>query len=239
MPYVEEIVIAGRVKEVHRYYSARYLKKNIQRSKNNLPTRDAMKLINERRSERSLGWLINTNFAKDDIHLVLTYRKDERPDIKTASKHLKAYLRKMRDAYRKDDKEFKYIVVTEYENKAIHHHLVINYIEWKKVSNLWSYGRPKVTHLDGTGRYNDLAAYLIKETKKTIRKNEGGKSKRRWSSSRNLKKPKIIKRIVKRKTFNKCPKASKGYYMDKDSVKTGVHQVTGKEFVFYRMIRLE
>ncbi len=45
--------------------------------------------------------------------------------------------------------DLKYINVTEYKNKAIHHHLLINHIEGQDVSKmvrrLWKFGRPDLS----------------------------------------------------------------------------------------------
>ena len=60
--------------------------------------------------------------ATEDYHLVLTYKKNNRPTPEQAKKYLKNFIQNMRNAYRRLDEELKYILVTEYENKAIHHH---------------------------------------------------------------------------------------------------------------------
>ena len=98
--------------------------------------------------------------------------------------------------------DLKYINVTEYKNKAIHHHLLINHIEGQDVSKngsqiveVWQTG---FKYLDDTGQYKDLTAYLIKETSKTYKENDGG-HKQRYSCDRNLTMPTPKTEIIKRR----------------------------------------
>lgn len=237
MPYIEEIAIAGKIKEVHKKYSSRFGKKYTPRQKNKNPTPEEMKRVNLRAAETKLRRLLNTNFKYKDIHLVLTYRKDNRPTPEEARKYLEKFSRKLRTYFKKQGNELKYIAVTEYKNKAIHHHLVINSMDTRALVDMWPHGRPRPTYLDDTGQYGQLASYLIKETSKTF-KTDGVVGKR-WCGSKNLEKPKIIKRIIKRNKFRKEPKATKGYYLEKDSIVNGIHEITGFEFQFYSMIKAE
>ena len=73
--------------------------------------------------------------------------------------------------------EFKWVLVTEYENKAIHHHVIINDAPglFEIVKKQWKYGRPNFTPLDDD--VQGLAEYLVKETNKTFR-NEDNVNKR-------------------------------------------------------------
>ena len=122
-------------------------------------------------AERTLRLKINANFGVDDPFITLTYRKEERPTPAGAKKNIKKLLDSLRKKYKTMGAELKYINVTEYQNKAIHHHIIINHVEGVDVSKwvrqLWKFGRPDFKYLDDTGQYKDLAAYLIKETSKT------------------------------------------------------------------------
>ena len=149
----------------------------------------------------------------------------------------------MRKEFKKIGEELKYINVTEYKNKAIHHHLIINHIEGQDVARmvrrLWKFGRPDFKFLDDTGQYKDLAAYLIKETSKTYKENDGG-HKQRYSCSRNLIMPTPKTEIVKKAAkWLPDPKPIKGYYIDKDTVYNGVDPFTGREYQHYTMVKLD
>jgi len=217
----------------------RYGKKNIPRSQNINSTSEAVKKVNERQAETKLRNLLNANFGYKDIHLVLTYKKESRPTPEQSRIYLEKFMRDLRKLYKHEGKELKYISVTEFNNKAIHHHLVINkFDDLSKLMDLWSYGQPRPTFLYNTGEYSQLASYLIKETSKTFNSNEKIYGKR-WNSSRNLVKPKITRRIIHRKEWRKEPKDSKNWVLDKKSLYNGFHEVTGYEYQFYSMVRRE
>lgn len=241
MPHVKKTVIAGKTVEVEKYFTTRYHKKGITRGENKKPTPEKMAIINERNAEKTLRQLINTNFGEGDIHLTLTYQKELRPDPEESKKRLEKYLRKVRTLYKRNGHKLKYITVTEFKNKAIHHHLIINIVNGissKELNELWENGRARFTYLDNTGQYGALANYLIKETRKTYRE-EGAPSKRRWNPSRNLKKPDVKKEVVKANEWRKRPKPIKGYIIETDSIVEGFHDFTGWPYQCYSMVKIE
>lgn len=237
MPYIQEVVIAGATKEVHKKHSSRYGRKGIPRGENKNTTPEAMKRVNERHAETNLRRLINTNYKCGDIHLVLTYRKGERPTPEQARRDLELFLKRLRRYYKKKNEELKYISVTEYANAAIHHHLIINSMDTRDLIELWPHGQPRPTYLDNTGQYGQLASYLIKETSKTY-KTENGSGKR-WSASKNLKKPKIIKTIVKANSWREIPKATEGYCLEINSIDSDIDEVSGYPYLFYSMVKIQ
>lgn len=239
MPYREKVVIAGKTIEVSKSHSIRYPGKKIPRSPNANATPEEQKKINERNAETNLRHLINTNFGYQDIHLVLTYRREKRPATpEDAKADLEKFLRKLRGHYKKRGQELKYIAVTEYKNKSIHHHLIINSMdEIKELTELWPHGQPRPTYLDNSGQYGQLASYLIKETSKTFNTDERIYGKR-WCASKNLEKPKVVTRIIAACTWQKEPKPKAGYYIEESSRKNGISDVTGFPYQFYRMIKL-
>lgn len=238
MPYIMETCVAGRTKEVCKRYSTRYGRKNINRGPNVNPTPEAVKKVNERNAITNLRRLIHENFGYQDIHLVLTYRRNCRPkDPAAAKKDLEKVLRDLRTYHKKRGSEFKYIAVTEYKNTAIHHHLIINSMDTRDLTDIWKQGQPRPTYLDNSGNYSKLAEYLVKETRKTYREKDGP-CRKRWSSSTNLRRPSVKKAIVKANSWRQEPAAPTGYYLDKDSVITGFHELTGHGYQFYMLLRL-
>ncbi|HCP14841.1 MAG TPA: hypothetical protein DIT32_03560 [Peptococcaceae bacterium] len=238
MPYILEICQAGKTREVSKRYSSRYGKKDISRGKNKAPTPEAQEKVNERMSITNLRRLLNENFGYKDIHLVLTYRKGDRPDPEQAKKNLEKFLRDLRRYFKKNDMELKYIAVTEYKDAAIHHHLVISSMDTRDLTDIWKHGKPRPTYLDDTGQYGQLAEYLVKQTRKTFRDPDSPCHKR-WSASTNLKKPKVSKRIITAANWKKEPEATKGYYLEKNSLVNGIHEITGMRYQYYSMIKLE
>ena len=238
--YLEKRIEAGEITEVEKYHTARYGKKGIRPAEKKKPTPEQMKKINERNAIKKLRRLMNANFSPNDYHTVLTYRREERPDPEEAKKHLRKLLDKLRREYRKRGEELKYITVTEYAGKAIHHHILINSIEGtdRLLNELWQYGRPHNTLLDSTGQYGELAAYFVKETQSTFRE-PGNPNRLRYSCSRNLKKPKETVRVIQANEWRKEPKAPKGYEIIKDSVSSGVSEMTGYGYQYYMMRRIQ
>ncbi len=241
LAYFKTTVRAGKTIEVTKSYTRRVGPPC--RGGREKPTPEEMEKVNQRNAERKLRLKLNAHFAEDDIFTTLTYRKDERPTPEQAKKNIKKLIDSLRKEFKKLGVELKYINVTEYKNKAIHHHLVINHIEGKDVAKmirrLWKFGRPDFKFLDGTGQYKDLAAYLIKETSKTYKENKenGGGHKQRYSCSRNLDMPPSKTEIVRRAVrWLPEPKPIKGYYIDKDTVYNGVDPFTGREYQRYTMV---
>lgn len=240
MAYFKTVIEAGATVEVTKSYTKR-IGVRIKGSREQ-PTLEEMEKVNELNAERILRLKINANFGVDDPFITLTYRKDERPTPAEAKKNIKKVINSLREEFKKLGAELKYINVTEYQNKAIHHHILINHIKGQDVSKmvrrLWKFGRPDFKYLDDTGQYKDLAAYLIKETSKTYKENDGG-HKQRYSCSRNLIMPtpktEIIKKAVK---WLPDPKPKKGYYIDQDTVYNGIDPFTGRQYQKYTMVRL-
>lgn len=240
MPYIKETCRAGKTIEITKRFTTRFNKKGITRGENQKPTFEQMQVINERNAETKLRRIMNTNYGPGDLHIVLTYTKENRLAPEEAKIELEKFVRKIRTEYRKNAEELRYIMVTEYKNKAIHHHLIANTIGLvtvKDFARLWTFGRIRFTYLDNTGQYGELAAYLIKETRKTFRE-PGSPSRKRWNASKNLKKPEITKEIIKAKEWRKTPEPVKGYIIETDSIREGFHDFTGWPYQVYRMIRV-
>lgn len=227
-------ITAGKTVEVHKHYSARFGKK-CSRSEKREPTDEKQKEINTRHARDRLRWLINTNFGVGDIHLVLGYRREYLKTPTEAKADLCRFLRKYREWCERESVTVRYITVTEYENKRIHHHLVIGAVPMSVLYELWPFGRPHITPLDNSGNYAQLADYLIKETSKTFSKAEAV-TRKRWTQSKGLKKPIIKHTIVPAGRWREEPKPTSGYYIPRDSIVSGINDVTGMPFQQYVMI---
>lgn len=240
MPYFKTTIKAGRTIEVHKGYIKR--QGVALRGDRRKLTPEEMDKINQLNAERKLRIKINTNFNPGDPFITLTYRKGVRPTKEQAKENIKSLLKELRKIYKKNGSELKYINVTEYENKSIHHHILINNLNniAQIINGLWSYGRPNYKYLDSSGQYKDLAAYLIKETSKTYKKNkEDGKGhKQRYSCSRNLVMPEAKTEVVKANKWAAEPKAIKGYYVDQDTIFNGIDPFTGREYQRYTLIQI-
>lgn len=230
---IRETCIAGAV--IDRTVKASFPHRGCRRPKSK-PTSDAVRKNNDRIAAKQLTRLINANFVPGDLHVTLTYA--EVVSVEEANHELDLWLRRMRREYRRRGKEFKYIAVTEYQNKRIHHHVVLAEIDFSTINRQWTAGRIRCTALDETRSYKALAEYLIKETQKTFRQPDNA-IKRRWKASRNLIRPVVKREWVSVRELFRDPKALKGYQLDEDSIRRYQNPVTGLEHLEYQMIALD
>lgn len=241
MPYLIERVKAGRVIETRKKYSARYGIKGIPRSDNFNPTPEDVEKVNQDNAERSLRQRINANFQSGDFHLVAGFDGSWNPAPAEARKMHEKFIRQARALYKSEGLEFKYIFAMERGQKGqqkIHFHMVINYIDTRKLSTIWPWGRIKYFPLDDSGQYAALASYIIKRTSKTFKSGESP-YKKRWSPSRNLIIPIPDNEVVSHSRWRKEPKAIWGYYIEKDKTVNGISNKTGYPYQFYSMVQLD
>lgn len=230
MPYLINEYRAGYTIEIFKTYSARYGRR-LPRGPNINPTPEDVKSNNERLAEMKLRLLLNENFRKGDLFLLLTYA--EPADPQQAKIELAKFIRAARAKYKAAGLELKYISVTEYLNERIHHHIVMNSIDTRIFQDLWQRGQVRSEPLYGLD-FAGLATYLIKETKKTFR-DPDAPSRKRWNQSKNLRIPKPITRIVNAKKWRKEPKARRGFTLLTDSIVDDV-SAFGIPYQHYRMV---
>lgn len=236
--YIKKTWRLGNVIEVEKCHTGRYGKKGMRHNKKTNPSPEAMKECNRQKAIDRLRRLILYNMP-DGYHLTLTYRKNDRPDRLEAERQLKNFIRRLQYHIKKAGYELKYIPVTEYENKAIHHHLVINNVPGiiELVKEQWKCGQPNFTPLSEDGDIAVLAEYLIKETDKTFRDDPAVGL--RYTHSRNMVMPEPEVKVIKANSFKEYPSVPKGYTLDVDSLVNGVSSVTGYEFQKYTLKKIQ
>ena len=106
-------------------YQRRVYAKGEKRSERKAPTPEQKKKENDLQAKRLLARKLEANFGEDDYFVTLTYKGDA-PNQEEAKRRLDKFIRGMREDYRKLGSELKYIVVTEWQGKRIHHHIVMN-----------------------------------------------------------------------------------------------------------------
>lgn len=233
--YLKKVTTLTTTKEVQKTFSWRYGNHGSHVERTN-PTPEDVKRYNEYLSEQKLRWLLNKNFHPGDWHIVLTYKKNVRPSPEESKKVLDAFMGRMKYRYKKSGRPFRWVLVTEYKNKGIHHHLILNDVPevLEYVRQSWPHGRPHFTRLDESNDYAALAHYLIKETRKTFRE-KAGPHRQRYSHSRNLEIPKTKVTIIRAAEWRKEPRAPKGWYIVKDSIRNGVSKLTGYPYQRYTL----
>ena len=66
---------------------------------------------------------------------------------------------------------------------------------------------------------------------------EGKLIGKRWYPSRNLKKPSVRKEVIRSNRFREQVAEKEGYTLEKDSVYSGVSDLTGYRYFSYTLIR--
>ena len=232
--YLEKMYTYGDTIEIQKTYSKRYGHHG-PRGERKRPSKKSVEDYNDKMAVRELARTIKANFERNDIHLVLTYKKDQRPeDVETAAKQRRKFLQCVKKLA---GDEFKYISATSIgSHGAIHHHLIISYVDPREIKELWQYGSTYTTFLDG-GDYTDLARYILHQRQKSAAPEN--LPRRRWSSSRNVARIKPDVKVVKAKKWREPPLPRAGYIVDVDSIESSVNPVTGIPYLYYRLKRVK
>ncbi|MFR2937415.1 MAG: hypothetical protein ACLTLP_09490 [Faecalibacillus intestinalis] len=197
--YVSKTIQSGNQFEVELYpvFSKKEINKYRIKKK---PSKAYKKNLNEKNARKYFIRLINNNFDENDYVMHLTYSNENLPDsIEEAEKNVSNFIRKINYRRKKLGLEnSKYVYVTEFDKDKkirVHHHMIVEgTIDRLLLKKLWTLGtRIKIEELE-PDEYGltGLANYLAKDPK----------GKKRWKSSKNLKKPlerKAFTRFSKRK----------------------------------------
>lgn len=156
------------------------------RAKKSRPTEAAQVLQNMKETQRRVKWMINANFASDDITLTLSYKGRQPATLDEARRDMQAYIRRVRRWRKKHGlPEMKYIYVIEAAGEdgraaRIHHHIIMTGMDREVAERIWDKGRCNSSRLQPDERgLEGLAKYITK----TSPKNQGRK---KWCGSRNL-----------------------------------------------------
>lgn len=239
MAYVQEICIAGKVIEVRKFNDWGHGRRHRgPRAAKKKRSSEKQKNANEVKAERDLTRILNAGLRGGDYYLTMTYNEDE-PRQDEAKKEIKNCINRWKNLYKKHGFDLMWLAVTEYEDKRIHHHIVMNAgPDILAVMGKWKRGFVKARIVDDSGQYCKLAHYLIKATRKTFAKEES-LNKKRWSRSRgNWPKPIITKTVIKRERWAKEPRPRKGYIIEKKKTVQGYDDL-GYPYQFYSMVRLK
>ena len=149
--------------------------------------RQAQKNLNEKNSRKRAERLINANFSDGDYWITFTYDRDNMPEtIEEAQKDMRNFLRRVNHRRKKDGlSPARYIYITEQGEKTgrVHHHLIIDHeLPGEQLEKMWNKGRRNNIRRisEDENGLSGLGAYITKQR---------AKGKKRWCSSKNLKKP--------------------------------------------------
>lgn len=145
---------------------------------------------NFRETVKRLARILNCNFRGGDLLLTMRYDNDRLPESKGAAKReARNFMRRISRAYRKKTgRKLRWVMVTADrssktgEKVRIHHHIVMDPVDWELVAENWPDDQFSFRRLDNSGDYTAIAIYMIK--------NAGyERGVRTWSSSQGLEEP--------------------------------------------------
>ena len=151
-------------------------------------TPEAMRRLNDERAKRYLVQLADANFTENDVHVTLTYNGTV-PEFDQARKDVKNFLdrvRRLRKRRGLDPLKYIYSIEDDEDGRKhrIHVHMLTNGggISREEIEALWAKGYANVDRLQPNERgLEAVIRYLTKQQR----------NRRRWATSRNLKKPSV------------------------------------------------
>lgn len=183
-----------------------------------------------------LTLLLNHNFVPGDHHLQLTYKIE--PTAEQGKKDRQKFTRELKAKCKKIGIDVKWIAVTEYKGKRVHHHIICSNVPMSIINECWKHGRVFHNPLWDNPNYKDLAEYLLKEASKTYEQ-KGDIRERRYNTSRNVVMPKEPKeKELSRIDMNDEPIPPKGYYIDGE-VEYYEHAITRMPCRQYILVPIE
>ena len=241
MPYMKETCVAGQTIEVRKYFNFHVPPPGSRRAIKEKPTPERIAKANRRKAETDLRRLMNANFMDKDYSLTLTYKAGEAPEsIADLREDAAAFARKLTKLYKKEGIPFKWVYCMGAGPHRRHIHMTVSsFTDMGKVCDAWEKGHVSMTKLYSEGNYSDLAAYYIKNAEETKQEelSQGLKPRRRYNTSHNLIKPEVKREKIHAHDFRKTPKPVKGYQLVKDSIVSGISDLTGMPYLSYIQVK--
>lgn len=190
--YATKTVKHGHQCDVEIYPDFTHLPGNLPKDRSN---REAQRNLNDRNSRKECERRINENFGPHDYWVTLTYLAREEPQtMEEALRVFQNYIKRLN--YRRKKKGLdpaRYVYVTDWTKNGrrtrTHHHLVLDGgLTMREVLELWAKGRKNTVEylvLDERG-LSGLSYYI---TKPHASDTEDIKHKKRWTASKNLRRP--------------------------------------------------
>lgn len=192
--YATKEIFAGNQLDVEIYPEFTRKESASLKQKLKKKTKKAIKDLNDKNARKYFARLVNTNFTDDDYCITLTYTPESQPqDYESAHKDITNFLRRLNRQRKKQGMpNAKYVYVTEKKKNGYHHHIIVDSqleLTMKEVNLLWGKSRRNDIKLLDTDEFGltGIAFYLAKDPQ----------GRKRWGSSRGLKKPTVKKNHYK------------------------------------------
>lgn len=244
--YVREIWEFGDTKEVEEKHTGKYGAPGQKREKKKKASPEDIKRQNQWKRVRDIRRLIKWNFKKNDYWVTLTYKKGSRPTYQEIMGDVQKFIPKVQRRYKKQGITLKYIYrIAIGKRGGAHVHILVNRFSNEKtasdliISECWECGHVNFTTTYDFGGFKELAEYIAKPLEEWE-----PEQMTRYHPSRDLIRKEPEKKVISRRSlvdkngFPKPPKAPKGYYVDPDSIKTGINQVTGYPYRHYTLVKI-
>lgn len=187
---------------------------------------EAQKRMNQIYSWQKLELMLAANFRPGDLVVTLTYDDAHLPESRKASELRLKYFRQQLAAHRlMTGQELVMIWNTEHKHGdgRWHHHTVLNATgdDYDLIRRLWIYGSDieiKPLRVDKEKNYETLARYMCKEEGERL-------GQRKWSYTRNARKPEVETFRVEEDTTVQVPKGATEISVFSDSNQYGSARV--------------
>lgn len=233
-------------------FAGRYGAKGERRREKKKPTPEQIQNQNQRNREKNMRRLIKANFSEGDCWITLKYSKGTRKEVQEVKKDLQKFIRSLRRNYKKRDVDLKYISRMEIGARGgIHIHMIVNRIDGcdKLIQSLWEHGRVNYQLIYERGGFKDLAEYIVKKPDEkqdgqlSLFEEQDRNQLIKYSCSRNLIRPEPERKEYRRRTVRKIieegPTPEPGFYIDKNSIVSGVNPFTGMSYLHYTEVRIK
>lgn len=251
MAYNKDTWIFWNSNEVEIKYKGKYGAKGEKRAPKRKPTKDEIKKNNQTNKENKVRRLLKANFRPRDWWCTLKYPKGTRKSIEEVKDDFGKFTDSLRGKYKRRGRKFKFVYRIEIgERGGIHIHIVINRIKDSDllIASSWRFGTVHFQHIREQGGMAKLANYIVKKPTEEIWEQicmfpeEERKTFIVYNTSRNLVRPKPERKTYERRTLRKeiehGPTATKGYYIDKNSIVFGVNPYTGMSYLHYTEFKI-
>lgn len=236
-------------------WAGNYGAKGEKRAPREKPTPEQIKKQNQKNRENLMRRILKANFMEDDLWVTYKYPKGTRKGIKEIIKDMKGFNNQMWYERNKTGQPYKWIRRIEIGRRGgIHIHMVINRVRGEPTDRLirdkWKkYGTVHFENLHEEGGFEALAEYIVKPPPEEMAGQlsmftpEERKQLIKYSCSRNLVRPKPQRKHYSRWTVRRIiqegPKPTPGYYIDKNSIVTGINRYTGMSYLRYTEVRIK
>lgn len=256
MAYTRSIYYLPRSNEIELHWAGKYGAKGEKRAPREKATPEQIRKQNQWKKECECRRTMKLNFETNDLWCTLLYPAGSRKELERISKDAGKFIRTIRRKYKKWHKNLKYMIRYEIGARGgIHIHILVNQVqgddriiqeEWKRRSG----GRVNFQRFGGEEEdFRKLSEYLVKGASDKQREKlnrlqpEERKKLMKYSTSKNLVRPKPEKKPYSRRTVRKLieegPAPTPGYYIDKNSIITGVNKFTGTSYMYYTEVLIK